>query len=183
MPVVLALSVAAVVAGCGGSAKKPGTASATHSAAGHTATSSSPPPRDFLAVDASRHRVTITLIASYNGTNDGFNFDGYSRFLMWTVPRGWTVRVVCTNRGSIRHSCAVVDGPGTAKPAFRGAEIPQPLLGLEQGQTARFAFRASKKGVYRFVCLVPGHEAARMYDVLEVTRGGKPSVVDLLAGR
>ena len=41
-----------------------------------------PTPRDFLAVDAQRHRVTITLIASYDGTNSGFNFDGYSRFLM-----------------------------------------------------------------------------------------------------
>ena len=48
-----------------------------------------PPPSRFLAVDAQRHRVTITLIASYDGTNGGFNFDGYSRYLMWTVPRGW----------------------------------------------------------------------------------------------
>ena len=63
-----------------------------------------PPPHRFLAVDAQRHRVTITLIASYNGENNGFNFDGYSRFLMWTVPRGWRVRVVCTNRGAVRHS-------------------------------------------------------------------------------
>ena len=69
-----------------------------------------PPPHKFLAVDAHRHRVTITLIASYNGENGGFNFDGYSRYLMWTVPRGWTVRVVCTNRGPLRHSCAVVQG-------------------------------------------------------------------------
>jgi len=48
-----------------------------------------PPPGRFLAVDATRHRVTITLIASYDGENGGFNFDGYSRNLMWTVPRGW----------------------------------------------------------------------------------------------
>jgi hypothetical protein len=38
-----------------------------------------PPPSQFLAVDAHRHRVTITLIASYDGENGGFNFDGYSR--------------------------------------------------------------------------------------------------------
>jgi hypothetical protein len=63
-----------------------------------------PPPHRFLSVDAQRHRVTITLIASYDGENGGFNFDGYSRFLMWTVPRGWTVRVVCKNRGPLRHS-------------------------------------------------------------------------------
>jgi uncharacterized cupredoxin-like copper-binding protein len=144
-------------------------------------TAKAPPPHRFLAVDAHRHRVTITLIASYNGENGGFNFDGYSRFLMWTVPRGWTVRVVCTNRGPLRHSCAVVPGPGSTKPAFRGASTPHPETGLQAGQTARFTFRASKKGVFRLACLVPGHEVARMYDVLKITRGGKPSVVDLRA--
>lgn len=140
-----------------------------------------PPPRKFLAVDAHRQRVTITLIASYDGANSGFNFDGYSRFLLWTVPKGWTVRVVCANRGPLRHSCAVVQGPDSTKPAFRGASTPQPRLGLEAGHTARFTFRASKAGVYRFACLVQGHEAARMYDVLKITRGGKPRVVNLQA--
>jgi hypothetical protein len=140
-----------------------------------------PSPHKFLAVDAHLHRVTITLIASYNGENGGFNFDGYSRFLMWTVPRGWTVRVVCTNRGLQRHSCAVVQGASSVQPAFRGAETPQPQIGLEAGHTARFTFRASKKGVYRFACLVPGHESARMWDVLKISRGGRPSVVDLRA--
>jgi uncharacterized cupredoxin-like copper-binding protein len=122
------------------------------------------------------------LIASYNGENGGFNFDGYSRYLMWTVPRGWTVLVVCTNHGPLRHSCAVVKGADSAKPAFRGAATPQPQIGLEAGHTVRFMFRPGKTGVYRFACLVPGHEDARMWDVLKITRGGKPSVVDLRAG-
>ncbi len=138
-----------------------------------------PAPGKFLAVDAHRHRVTITLIASYDDANGGFNFDGYSRYLMWTVPRGWTVRVVCKNRGPLRHSCAVVHGANSATPAFRGAEIPHPQIGLEAGHTARFTFRASRKGVYRFACLVPGHETARMWDVLKIVRHGRPSVVDL----
>ena len=140
-----------------------------------------PSPSRFLAVDAHRHRVTITLIASYNGTNGGFNFDGYSRFLMWTVPRGWTVRVTCKNRGPLRHSCAVVHGAVSTKPAFRGASTPQPRVGLEGGGAASFVFRAKRTGVYRFACLVPGHEGARMWDVLKITRGGKPRVVDLRA--
>lgn len=141
-----------------------------------------PPPHRFLAVDAQKHRVTITLIASYDGENGGYNFDGYSRFLMWTVPRGWTVRVVCKNRGPLRHSCAVVKGAGSTTPAFPGAATPHPQVGLEAGHTARFTFRASRKGVYRFTCLVPGHEDARMWDVLKIVRGGKPSVVDLRSG-
>jgi FtsP/CotA-like multicopper oxidase with cupredoxin domain len=140
-----------------------------------------PHPSRFLAVDAARHRVTITLIASYDDTNGGFNFDGYSRYLMWTVPRGWKVRVICKNRGPLRHSCAVVRDAGSSKPAFRGAASPRPRLGLEAGGTARFTFRATRAGVYRFACLVAGHEDARMWDVLKVARHGKPSVVDLRA--
>jgi Sulfocyanin (SoxE) domain len=141
-----------------------------------------PPPSRFLAVDAHRHRVTITLIASYDGSNGGFNFDGYSRYLMWTVPRGWTVRVVCKNRGPLRHSCAVVRDAGSTRPAFRGATTPQPQAGLEEGHTASFTFRATKAGIYRFACLVPGHELARMWDVLKIVPRGRPSVVDLRAG-
>jgi hypothetical protein len=141
----------------------------------------SPPPHDFLAVDTQRHRVTIMLIASYDGTNGGFNFDGYSRYLMWTVPRGWTVRVVCRNRGPLRHSCAAVQGASSARPAFRGAATPQPQIGLLTGQTASFTFRATRKGVYRLASLVPGDEAARLWDVLKIVRHGRPSVVDLRA--
>jgi hypothetical protein len=141
-----------------------------------------PSPHRFLSVDAHRRRATITLIAAYNGENNGYNFDGYSRFLMWTVPRGWIVRVVCTNRGQVWHSCAVVHGAGVAKTAFRGAATPHPRVGLEAGHTAHFSFRASRAGVFRFTCLVPGHEDAGMWDVLKISRGGKPSVVDLRGG-
>jgi hypothetical protein len=140
-----------------------------------------PPPRpaQFLRADARTHTATITLIASYDSANSGFNFDGYSRELMWTVPRGWKVRVICKNRGPLRHSCAVVSGATSTKPAFAGAATPQPKSGLAPGATARFSFRATKVGVYRFACLVAGHEDARMWDVFKVTRRGKPSVVDL----
>jgi hypothetical protein len=140
-----------------------------------------PPPRRFLNVDARQHLVKITLIASYDGENGGFNFDGYSRFLMFTVPKGWKVRVVCINRGPLLHSCAVVKDAGSTKPAFPGASIPQPQIGLLAGHTSTFSFRASRTGVYRFACLVPGHMAARMWDVLKIVRRGKPSAVDLQA--
>jgi hypothetical protein len=138
-----------------------------------------PPPARFLAVHPRTKTAVITLIASYDGENSGFNFDGYSRELMWTVPLGWRVQVVCTNRGPLRHSCAVVKGPDSATPAFPHASTPQPAMGIEAGKTERFAFRATRTGVFRFACLVPGHETARMYDVLKISRGGKPSVVDL----
>jgi hypothetical protein len=138
-----------------------------------------PNPHRFLHVDARHKTVSVTLIASYDRSNNGFNFDGYSRVLMVTVPKGWRVKVTCTNRGPLRHSCAVVHGPASTTPAFRGAETKRPFFGLGVGKTARFSFRATRTGVFRFACLVPGHEAARMYDVLKVVAKGKPKIEDL----
>jgi Sulfocyanin (SoxE) domain len=132
-------------------------------------------------VNARTHTATVILVASYNGANNGFNFDGYSRELMWTVPRGWRIRVICKNRGPLRNSCAVVKGSTSTTPAFRGAATPHPKSGLAPGKTATFSFRATRTGVFRFACLVAGHEAARMWDVLKIVRRGKPSVVDLRA--
>jgi hypothetical protein len=132
-----------------------------------------PTPAQFLHVDAQQRTAVVTLVAGYNGENNGFNFDGYGRGeLMVSVPRGWRVRVTCTNRGALAHSCAVVPGPMTVTPSFRGAATPI----LPPGSTTKFSFVASRVGSYRLACLVPGHEEARMWDVLEVTRGGKPAI-------
>ena len=130
-------------------------------------------------MNARTHTATVTLIASYDDTNNGFNFDGYSRELMWKVPRNWKIRVICKNRGPLRNSCAVVHGANTTKPAFRHASTPQPTIGMGAGHQASFTFRASRIGVFRFASLVPGHEEARQWDVLSVVRGGRPSVVRL----
>jgi len=138
---------------------------------------SKPDPQRFLKVDARDRIVSVTLVAGYDSSNNGFNFDGYGRGeLTVTVPLHWRVRVTCTNRGSLRHSCAVVAGAMSATPAFGGAETPQPVVGLPHGSTATFSFVASKLGAFRLACLVPGHEEARMWDVLEVVRDGKPVI-------
>jgi hypothetical protein len=130
-------------------------------------------PARFLAVDARHRRVTLTLVAAYNAENNGFNFDGYSRGeLLLSVPLGWRVQVDCQNRGPLRHSCAVVRGAMTAQPAFAHAATPE----LAAGKRSSFSFVASRRGTYRLACLVPGHEEARMWDVLDV---GKTSRVEI----
>ncbi len=132
-----------------------------------------PSPGQFLHLDRTNRTALVALYAGYNDENNGFNFDGYGRGeLLVSIPRGWRVRVRCTNRGSLDHSCAVVPGPMTITPSFRGAATPI----LPPGSTATFSFVASRVGSYRFACLVPGHEEARMWDVLVVTSGGRPSI-------
>jgi hypothetical protein len=132
-----------------------------------------PSPSQFLHVEAKQRTALVTLVAGYDGENNGFNFDGYGRGeLILSIPRGWRVRVTCTNRGALDHSCAVVPGPMTVTPSFRGAATPI----LPPGSSTKFSFVASRVGTFRIACLVAGHEEARMYDVLEVTRGGKPTI-------
>jgi Sulfocyanin (SoxE) domain len=132
-----------------------------------------PNPARFIRFDAKHRTALVTLVAGYDSSNNGFNFDGYSRGeLLVSVPIGWRVRITCTNRSARPNSCAIVRGPGTAKPAFRGASTPT----LAHGATATFTIVASRVGSYRLTSLVPGYEQARMFDVLEVTRAGSPRI-------
>jgi hypothetical protein len=143
--------------------------------AGVVAAAAGPNPHRFLAVDRAHRAVTLTLVAAYDRANNGFNFDGYGRGeLLLSVPLGWRVRIRCENRGPLNHSCAVVEGPMTIRPAFRGAATPV----LSAGKRASFSFLASRRGTYRLACLVPGHEEARMWDVLDV---GKTRRVEISA--
>lgn len=166
---LLALGLAALLAGCSGSA-----APATRSTA---AGPKRPAPQQFLRVSAARHSVALTLIAGDGRSNNGFNFDGYGRGeLLVRVPRGWRMLVRCTNKSTLRNSCGVVSGPNPTALAFTGASTPDPTVGLGGGESAAFAFTPTRPGIYRLASLVPGHEQARMYVVLEVTRGGRPSI-------
>jgi hypothetical protein len=134
-------------------------------------------PGQYFSWSAPHRTVRLTLLAGSGSDNNGFNFDGYGRGeLLVTVPVGWRVVVDCENRGSMRHSCAVVHGALASRPAFPGATSPRPLIGLSPGGRATFSFTAGHAGTFRIACLVPGHEQARMWDVLDVTHGGRPSI-------
>lgn len=131
----------------------------------------------WLRWDAASRTASLTLIAGYNGANNGFNFDGYGRGrLLVQVPLRWRITVICRNAASTRHSCAVVRGPLSVAPAFPGAATPSPTLGLRGGQSARFTFTASRAGSYRIACLVPGDEQARMWDVFVVGGVTRPTI-------
>jgi len=88
------------------------------------------------------------------------------------VPIGSRVVVDCENRGGMRHSCAIVANSLAQRPAFRGAAT----AALSPGAKTTFAFTASRVGVFRIACLVPGHEQARMWDVLDVKRVPRPTI-------
>jgi hypothetical protein len=134
------------------------------------------PPSHWLSWNAGKRSARLVLIAGYNPANNGFNYDGYARGRMLVrVPRGWHLTVICKNAGSRNHSCGVVRGADTTRLAFPGAAIANARQGLLPGHSASFTFVLSGLGVYRIVCLVPGHAQAKEYVVLEVARSGRPS--------
>ena len=138
-----------------------------------TAVAARPNPAQFFTWSKRHRLVQLTLLAGLGSSNNGFNFDGYGRGeLQVRIPLGWRVVVDCENRGGMRHSCAIVKGALTMAPAFTGAATQE----LSPGSKATFSFVASRVGSFRIACLVPGHEQARMWDVLTVARGEMPSI-------
>ena len=136
----------------------------------------------WLVANARAHTVTLTLVAAYTNALNGFNFDGYGNGKMViTIPVGYKVSVIFSNKSSVPHSAVVTpygkkNATSNFPLAFKGAASPDPTSGITSGKTQRFTFAASKAGTYALVCGVPGHEAAGMWDVLKVTPKGTASL-------
>jgi hypothetical protein len=137
------------------------------------------PLRRLLSVDATAKTATVRLIAAYNDAYGGFNFDGYGKGqVLVNIPKGWRVDISCTNDASdMRHSCAVVRGPGATTPAFPGWASRHPMIGLAPHRSMSFSFAAARTGSFRITCLVPNHETAGMWDVLDITHAHVPRAV------
>jgi sulfocyanin SoxE-like protein len=169
------LVLGALASGCGASHHRATAVSTT------TATAAVPPghpdPRRFLRSSRAARSAQLTLAAGLGSSNNGYNFDGYGRGeLLVTVPVGWRVTIVCENRSSRRASCALVPSTQQGGPVIPGAATPNPVTGLAPGARASFSFTPRATGSYRLVSLVPGQAGARMFDILDVVRGGVPSV-------
>jgi hypothetical protein len=162
---VLPVALVIVAAGCGNSGRK------------------SEPLARWLTYSARQQTVVLTLVPGANNVYDGFNFNGYGKGqVLVQVPRGWRIVVRCSNTVSRgRHSCAIVKGTEATAPSFPGASSPDPQAGLPPGRTASFSFRATRPGSYRIACLLPEHERAGMWDVLEIGSARLPSVTLLRA--
>ena len=136
----------------------------------------------WLVVNAKAHAVTLTLIAAYNGAIGGFNFDGDGNGKMVvSVPAGYKVTVNFSNKGAVPHSAVITpynkrNSTSGFPLAFPGAGSKNPVSGITKGTKQTFSFKANKVGKYALVCAVPGHAVAGMWDVFQVTRGGKASI-------
>ena len=130
---------------------------------------------EFMTFDAEARRVDLTVIAAFDQSNSGYNFNGapYGTHLL-TVPLGWQVRIAFSNRDVIPHSVVVIRQPKTlllrtARPAFPGAATRSFQQGLPPGARDDFAFVASSVGDYLIGCGSMGHMVAGGYLRLRIS--------------
>ncbi len=136
-----------------------------------------PPVAQFLKVDSASRTATVILIAGHPATDFQFNYDGYGNgTLVLLVPTGWQVTVQCLNKSTVPNSCAVVDGPAAVEPLQPGWSTPDPVRGLDPGQSASFTFAPADAGTYRIASLVRGSEASGMWLELRVVATGMPTL-------
>ena len=175
----LALLLAAVLSGCSGAATQQTAPSPLATVAATPL--ASPQMSEWLSFDAANRTATLTIVADAQGTDNHFNFNGYSYgSLVITLPKGWRVTVHCNDHpfAAYAHSCAVVSGPESKTAAFPGASLPDPTgTGFVTiGESKSFSFTPDAAFVGRFACLLIGHESAGMWATFQVTDAGQPSL-------
>jgi uncharacterized cupredoxin-like copper-binding protein len=138
---------------------------------------SAPGSQTWLSINKAQKSVIWTIVADYDSSNGGMNFDGYSKGQMVVdIPQGWKVTVHFSNAGGqMTHSAMVVPFSAhsdmnfsSSSLVFQGATTPNPSLGTAKGVNQDFTFTADKAGQYALVCAVPSHSAMGMWDTLNV---------------
>ncbi len=119
----------------------------------------------FLAQDAEKKEATLHIVATFDKSNYGMNFNGWSKGEGgYDIPMGWKVKVVFCNNSAVPHSLIVVDADDTTKvnlgdePYFTGASTPSPIKGTTSA-IENFEFTADEAGKYAFACGFPTHAA------------------------
>jgi alcohol dehydrogenase (cytochrome c) len=130
-------------------------------------------------VSAAKKAVVMKTVAAQTVSNNGFNFNGYSKGkATLTVPLGWTVTQEFSNNSAVPHSLAITKntkGKPNLLTSGLGAplETPNATAGVRKGVKQLFSFAVTQPGTYYMVCLVPGHLAAGMYIDLVVSKTAK----------
>ncbi len=119
----------------------------------------------FFAQDVEKKEATLHIVATFDKTNYGMNFNGYSKGAAgYDIPVGWKVKVIFCNNSAVPHSVIVVDAEDTSKinlgetPYFKGASTPSPLAGTTSA-IEKFEFTVDEPGEFAFACGFPTHSA------------------------
>lgn len=130
----------------------------------------------FLAQDAGKKEATLHIVATFDKSNYGMNFNGYSKGAAgYDIPVGWKVKVVFCNNSAVPHSIIVVDAEDASKinlgetPYFDGASTPSPISGTTTA-IEKFEFTVDEAGEFAFACGFPTHSANGHWIFLNVKK-------------
>lgn len=120
----------------------------------------------FLAQDAEKKEATLHIVATFDKSNYGMNFNGFSKGAAgYDIPVGWKVKVVFCNNSAVPHSIIVVDAEDASTkinlgetPYFAGASTPSPIAGTTSA-IEKFEFTVDEPGEFAFACGFPTHSA------------------------
>lgn len=141
-------------------------------------------PADFLKLGEKPNSVKVTLVSAFTQDNYGMNFNGYSKGkATYTIPKGWTVDVTFINPSPVPHSVIVVEKDMVRKfqmgqPAFAGASVPNPAVGMALKKAA-FSFVPDEAGDYVFACGFPAHAVNGHWLALKVSEDAKVPTLKL----
>jgi outer membrane protein assembly factor BamB len=129
---------------------------------------------NFMYVDAGHHHVVIKTVAGLNGTNSGFNFDGWAKGQAnFIVPVGWNVEFELSNKQSLPHSLGIASDLKTPPTlpffGFIPVATPNANVGIGPNVVQIIGLTASHADRFYMVCLVPGHLKSGMWDTFTVS--------------
>lgn len=121
----------------------------------------------FLSQDADNKTAHLTIVATFDKSNYGMNFNGVSKSEGgYNIPLGWTVKVTFCNNSAVPHSIMVVDADDAVRkinlgdePYFEGATTPLPNTKGTTNKTEEFTFVADEAGEFALACGFPTHSA------------------------
>ena len=125
---------------------------------------------EFLRYDAEARRVELTIIAAYDRSNTGYNFNGgFNGSHRVTVPLGWRVAVTLVNRDVFPHSFTVIRAVRQLplridRPALPGAASRNHQVGVRAGgREDGIEFVATPAGAYLIACGITAHTVLGSY--------------------
>ena len=121
----------------------------------------------FISQDAKKKVVCVLIIATFDKSNYGMNFNGLSKSLGgYEIPLGWKVKVTFKNNSAVPHSVMVMEEELAARkinlgdtPYFDGATTPKANTVGTTSKVEKFEFTADEEGEYAFACGFPTHSA------------------------
>lgn len=121
----------------------------------------------FLKQDAQKKEVELYIIATFDKSNYGMNFNGISKSEGgYEIPLGWKVKVTFCNNSDVPHSLMVVEADAAERkinlgdePYFEGATTPKPNTIGTTNKIEKFEFTPDEAGDFSLACGFPTHSA------------------------